>query len=62
MTAANESDDDQDGLKRLIEYARREASDQRHEVAAFFLDLAARSLVRVESGIEPRDLSAHWAS
>ncbi len=52
--------DDRDGLRRLIEYARREASDQRHEVAAFFLDLAARSLTKDESETATIDLPDCW--
>jgi hypothetical protein len=55
-----ESKLDEYGLLRLIEYARREAFDQRHEVAAFFLDLAARSLSRDESERTVVDVPARW--
>ena len=36
---------ERDGLKRLIEYAKLEAKEQREEFAAYLLDLAVRSLV-----------------
>ncbi len=42
--------EENDGLRRLIEYARREARDQRQETAALLLELAARSLVEDNRG------------
>ena len=37
--------EENDGLRRLIEYARREARDQRQEATALLLELAVHSLV-----------------
>jgi len=48
-----------DGLRRLIEYARREARDQRQEAAALLLELAARSLVEDARG-EVGSVTAGW--
>ncbi len=35
-------------LKRLIEYAKREAKEQREDFAAYLLDMAAQSLIPPE--------------
>ena len=42
--------EENDGLRRLIEYAKREARDQRQEATALLLELAVHSLIEDNRG------------